>query len=396
MAEGCWQSGCGLISASDDKNSPLASRNQRPARANGRRRSAITYLRRQHLNTKAMTAAAAAALTLLFGLSGCTSPSARQAHPLANTIVHATLGASVSRASLTKKMADADIVYLGEKHDNPVHHQHQLWALSELLRLHHRPALGFEIFATDQNHALTEYISTADRTRSAQDDERAAAHLRASTGMQNALDEPWLAYGPLLQLARAHQLSVFGIDLPLELRRRVSRVGIAGLTAVERRALPRNENGSDDTDPGYRNLMLSRLKAAHCGHGEAAYLQRLFENWQARNETMARAIIAALAASRSTGNDTPVLVILGDGHVRDGDGVVARVAQHIPGARQLILRFIEVNESSEHAADYLSGTHASTTRAIAHEELLWFTAAHGLSMVEACKAFQKSNKKTGS
>jgi uncharacterized iron-regulated protein len=104
------------------------------------------------------------------------------------------------------------------------------------------------------------------------------------------------------------------------------------------------------------------------------------QNWQARNETMASAITAA-ASARS---DSPVLVILGGGHVRGGEGVVPRVSRQMPGARQLIVSFTEVDEALPEAQDYLSGAQSSH-----YEEVLWFTPARGLSMDDACKAFRR-------
>ena len=112
-------------------------------------------------------------------------------------------------------MSAAAVVYLGEKHDNAGHQQRQLWVLGELLRLGHRPVLGLEMFSVNDSGALMEYTST---DISANGSDHAGARLRAATGMQSAGNETWSRYGPLLQLARTHKLSVFGIDLPVALR----------------------------------------------------------------------------------------------------------------------------------------------------------------------------------
>jgi len=317
------------------------------------------------------------AMVLLHLVSACSAPDVRPQHPLLNTIVHVESKSPVARDLLMPEMSDAAVIYLCEKHDNPVHHQQQLWILRELIRLGHRPVVGFEIFSAAASGSLMEFVSTA---KSASSADRAEARLRTTMGIENAQDERWLRYAPLLRLAREHKLTVFGIDLPMALRRRVSRVGIDGLSAVERSSVP--EIGTADAD--YRKQMLTRLKAAHCGHGSDAYLGRLFQNWQARNETMARAITTA-ASERG---DSPVLVILGGGHVRGGEGVVARVAERMPDVRQLVVSFIEVDEERVDPAAYTSGTHAPVTNSRSHKELMWFTAAHGLSMDAACKMFR--------
>jgi uncharacterized iron-regulated protein len=211
--------------------------------------------------------------------------------------------------------------------------------------------------------------------------------------MQDRDDLRWSRYGPLLQLAREHQLTVFGIDLPVALRRRVSRVGVDGLTSIEQAALP----ALDDQHLGvegasiYREQMISRLKAAHCGYGSRAYLLRLLQNWEARNETMARTI--ATAATKTSGDDTPVLVVVGGQHVRNGEGVVPRLARHLPDAQQLIVSFIDNNELQ--AVTLERSQHPVKTIADSgkHHEVLWATAALGQSMEDACKAFRQLKKK---
>ncbi|MFT5176427.1 MAG: putative iron-regulated protein [Gammaproteobacteria bacterium] len=310
-------------------------------------------------------------------IAGCAPPLAPAQHPLLNTMVHAESGAPFASAQLLPTMDKAGVIYLGEKHDNTAHHQQQLWVLSELIRLGHRPLLGLEIFAASETGTLMEFINAVKSTKTADPAER---RLREAMGIRSAEDEHWLRYAPLLQLARTHKLTAFGIDLPTALRRRVSRVGIDGLSAVERSAVP--DTGS--VNPGYKKLMLARLKTAHCGHGADAYLERLFQNWEIRNETMARTITTAAAARGSS----PVVVILGGGHVSNGEGVIPRVARHLPDTQQLIVSFVELDEAHLESTAYLADQHASKPNAALGKELLWFTARHGLTMDEACKMFR--------
>ena len=334
-----------------------------------------------------------ATIALFLLVAGCTAPNPQLKHPLLDTVVDAASGTAVSRSTLLSAMSNATVVYLGEKHDNPLHHEQQLWVLRELIDRGHRPVLGFEIFSTTATSALMEYVSTKINTGGT---DRATARMRAATGMQGAADERWSNYGALLQLAREHELTVFGIDLPIPLRRRVSRVGINGLTPMERAALPDgngpdgNKKNGNNNDAAYRELMLARLKAAHCGHGSRAYLGRLFQNWQLRNETMARAITSAA----STRGESPVLVIVGGGHVRNSEGLVPRVGKHMPDAQQLIVSFVEVDASRTDATQYQSEARTTAMHSSADEEVLWFTAASGLSMEDACQAFQHGKSKT--
>ena len=74
--------------------------------------------------------------------------------------------------------------------------------------------------------------------------------------------------------------------------------------------------------------------------------------------------------------------------MRGGEGVVPRVAKRMPGARQLIVSFTEVDRARPDAADYVSTTHTGDPQQLHIEELLWFTSAQGVSTEDACKAFR--------
>lgn len=333
------------------------------------------------------------ALALL--MAGCAAPNGQPTQPPQSTPVDASTGLTVSRDALLTRMSAADVVYLAEKHDNSHHHRLQLWSLRELIARGHRPSLGFEMFSTTESSALMEF--TAAKPEQTTPDP-ATVRLQRATGMQDSDDVRWSRYGPILQLAREHKLTVFGIDLPVPLRRRVSRVGIEGLTAMERNTLPALDHrhlGQEGASV-YREQMLSRLKAAHCGYGSPAYLQRLLQNWQARNETMARAIATATAAATATSGhgQAPVLVVLGGQHVRNGQGVVPRLTRHLPGARQLIVSFMEADEHHALAVERNRRPTNAVEESSTYSEVLWATAPSGQSMEDACKAFQQVMKKT--
>ncbi|MFT5445862.1 MAG: putative iron-regulated protein [Gammaproteobacteria bacterium] len=336
------------------------------------------------------TATIALMMALAPLVAGCAAPGG-QPTPPQGIPVDAATGFAVSRDALLSRMSDAAVVYLAEKHDNSHHQRLQLWSLRKLIARGHRPLLGFEMFSTTETSALMEFIAT--QPLQAKSDP-ATVRLQRATGMQGRDDVRWSRYGPLLRLAREHKLTVFGIDLPIPLRRRVSRVGIDGLTPMERRTLPAldDQHLDEDDASAYREQMLSRLKAAHCGYGSRAYLQRLLQNWQARNETMARAIATAATATSGRG-DAPVLVVLGGQHVRSGQGVVPRLARHLPGARQLIVSFIEADEHHALTAEHNRRSIDAVGDSSDYAEVLWATAAFGQSMEDACKAFRHVKKK---
>jgi hypothetical protein len=60
----------------------------------------------------------------------------------------------VSPDEAVARAAGADLVLLGEKHDNPDHHRLQAWLLDALARAGRRPAVVFEMIPRDRAGAL--------------------------------------------------------------------------------------------------------------------------------------------------------------------------------------------------------------------------------------------------
>jgi uncharacterized iron-regulated protein len=302
---------------------------------------------------------------------------------LTGTVIIGARPSPLDRGELLARVHRADIVYLGEKHDNPYHHSAQHWVLERLVAAGRRPAIGFEVFDRAQTATLMRFVETKPSDAEGKDArDPAVTRLRARLGWGKHRDSSWAFYGPILELARAHGLRVFGIDLPTSLRARISRVGVDGLSASERSLLPEQ---SGDVDPDYRALMLERLSAAHCGHGTPEQLAKLFENWTLRNETMARAIGTALDAPAG---GAPVVVILGGGHVRGGEGVPRRVARRHAGVSQLNIGLRELPEGTgvEDVVAMSATAHGNQWRT--EHEISWFTPASGMTLEAACAMFK--------
>ncbi|MCW8886458.1 MAG: ChaN family lipoprotein, partial [Motiliproteus sp.] len=172
-------------------------------------------------------------------------------------------------------------------------------------------------------------------------------------------------YFNLIDLAKKHGLDIFGSDLPSGIKTRISRGGLESLNSLERSQL--KHSGFEDL--AYQEMMYQEFRDGHCGWGEASLLRRLYQTWIARNDRMAASIVT-MTDERPKG---PVVVILGNGHVRHDMGVYERVGHLRPALKQLNLGFREITVEPTPLADYLSTeTVAGKTFAPIHQ-LLWFT-----------------------
>jgi uncharacterized iron-regulated protein len=323
---------------------------------------------------------------LLFAImNGCAVPDRRPEDPLVERIFRTSDGAELTREDFIRKIEQPRVVYLGEKHDNARHHQLQLSLIEELVERGQQPAIGFELFSLEQTSLLMRYVSSKTPAKGHGESSNVESRLRKALGWSDD-DERWRFYGPILQLAREKRLIVFGADLTPAMRRRITEVGTAGLTRVERRLL----YPSGFQNPAYEALMRSALKQAHCGYGDEDYIGRLYGNWVARNDAMAMAIVETLAQE---GSDK-VVMILGAGHVRNNMGVYERVVDKLPDVRQLNLGFREVGESPAPIEAYIQGLEIDGTRFAPDHEYLWFSTRASVGGEDPCEAFRSYIKKS--
>jgi uncharacterized iron-regulated protein len=291
---------------------------------------------------------------------GCPQTPSREpevVHPLLDEIFDTRTGEELSRDALNARLRAAQVIYLGEAHDESAHHRAQLDVLHRLVEMGKPPAVGFEIFGAGQTHLLAEYARRTDD---------ADAWLRRAAGWTMHGDPNWGYYGALLQYARSQHLELFGIDLEQNLRQRLTRLGFEGLDAHDRAKL--QSTGFDD--PIYRKVMLEELEASHCGYGDQAFFARLYDTWIARNDAMARAIVSMLKEDSSR----PIAIIVGAGHTRYGMGVVERVAHLSPGTRQLDIGLRSVTTDRVRAEEYYGVRPSAAPDYPPTHDLVWFTS----------------------
>lgn len=218
--------------------------------------------------------------------------------------------------ALPDAMQGADVIILGEVHDNPRHHAHQAQAVAAL-----RPkALVFEMLTAEQAARIT-------------------PALRADpVGLEAALD--WRASGwpdfamyfPIF--AAAPEAQVEGAALPRSQVRRAVSDGASAVFGPDA-AVYGLELPLDPADQAAREAL---QHDAHCGKLPAALLPGMVEAQRLRDAALARAAVAALEA---TGG--PVVVITGTGHARRDQGVPAALSLAVPGVRVLSVGQMEAD-----------------------------------------------------
>ena len=316
--------------------------------------------------TLRLLAGALAAASFLAG-----APAARGAgeekHPLVGRIWWR--GGFLTEEALWKWMAQARLVYLGEVHDNPVHHQLQARAYQALLERGRKPALGFEMFTTDAGPALAGLLA---------DPKADLSKIPEVTGWTRRGWPDWSLYAPLAGMAHRAGLPILATDLPRELAAKVALRGLGELPAPLAKEL-----ALGPPDPALRAAMLEEFYESHCRVIPKERLGGLYEAWRARNRMMALSLARALRAPG--GKADGAVLITGAGHADRVTGIPPDLASLSPGTGQFALAFAEVRPEETRPEAYLPRPGVY--------DALWFTARHPRE--DPCVKFRRGLERFG-
>lgn len=208
----------------------------------------------------------------------------------------------------------ADVVILGEVHDNPAHHANQAQAVAALAP----KAVVFEMLTAEQAALVTPGLL---------DDPAKAA---AALGWNDAGWPDFAMYYPIFTAAGAAR--IFGGAVPREDARVAFDAGAAGAFG-EGAARFGLDMALAPADQAARE---AEQAAAHCGALPSDLLPGFVAAQRLRDAVLAR---TALQALTQTGGR--VVVITGNGHARRDQGIPAALALAAPGVKVLSIGQLE-------------------------------------------------------
>src|SRR6476619_7380178 len=134
----------------------------------------------------------------------------------------------VSPQIVLQQLAIADVVYLGDTHDNPADHQVQLKIIQALHQKQPQLAIALEMFQRPYQPALDRYLAG----------QITEAELKQQSQFDQRWGYDWEQYAPILRFAKANHLPLIALNTPTEITRKVARQGLASLTASFRQYNP--------------------------------------------------------------------------------------------------------------------------------------------------------------
>jgi uncharacterized iron-regulated protein len=209
--------------------------------------------------------------------------------------------------------AEADVVILGELHDNPTHHAHQARAVATLAP----KALVFEMLTPEAASKMPDTLPDA-------------ATLGQIFGWEAAGWPDFSMYYPIF--AAAPTARVYGAEVPRTEARRAIKDGPIAVFGPEAAAY----GLTDPLPPDDQSAREAEQAKAHCDALPPDLLPAMVDVQRLRDAALARAVVQAMA---DTGG--PVAVITGNGHARRDQGLAQPLARVAPDLSLLAIAQFE-------------------------------------------------------
>ncbi len=254
-------------------------------------------------------------------------------HPLAGRIYDVAAKRMIAPAELYARLAEAEFVLLGEKHDNPDHHRLQARVIDRLNRKHAAMLVAFEMIDDSQAPALAAHL---------------AARPNDVDGIRQAVDwddsgwPHWSLYRPVFAAALAGGGTLIGANFARQEARRIAKDGTEAAfpDLVPRFALDR------PLPADQAEALATVLRESHCNQMPEHMVAPMTRVQRARDALMATRLL-----DRAEDSGVAVL-IAGGGHTRGDWGVPAYLRRERPDAKIVNLAFAEVDGEFVEPGDY--------------------------------------------
>ena len=242
-------------------------------------------------------------------------------HPLVDVIVEVATMRAIDRSTLEERLAAADFVLLGEKHDNVRHHVIQAELVEAMGARGRLRAVAFEMLPTDRQAALVEHLASGG----------SVVDLDQAVGWNDLGWGPWLWYGPIVDAAHRHGATLVAANLSGDDTARVYADGLVTLDADFR-----SRTGLDaPLSPALQAERETETVEAHCGQDLGGAAARMVDVQRARDARMAERL--ARLAGRGQG-----VLVTGNAHAGRDTGVPATLARLRPTSVVVSVGLIEV------------------------------------------------------
>ena len=286
-------------------------------------------------------------LLLLFALSACSNNKTQiTSHPVKKAVVNKVsvldLKAIKPLDSISSNLKTARVILVGESHTNYGHHLNQLAVIKSAYKNWGKnTSVGLEMVQADSHQqyqkALDDYVAGKISER----------EMLRGVQWYDRWKYDFRLYRPIFTFARQHHIPLIALNIPRELTKRVSKVGIKGLSEVERSKLPKVLDKSN-ADYVARIKKVFGMHAHGGAKTDGNEFNRFLEAQIAWDEGMAFNATKYLKSQP----EKRMVILAGSGHLINREGIPSRLDRQAGIKSIVILSDVDETPSAKQA-DYL-------------------------------------------
>jgi uncharacterized iron-regulated protein len=240
----------------------------------------------------------------------------------------------------------ADVVFVGEQHDDPNTHRLELELIEGLARRRGEIVLSLEMFERDVQEPLQHFLM---------------GHIDEGDFLRDA--RPWPDYAtdykPLVDFAAASNWAVIAANVPRSI---AAEVATGGLDVLKTKSETEQAWFARDVRCPPGDAYFRRFADAMVGHGgatsgsagpatNAGSLERFYDAQCLKDETMGESIAQAYMAGAVGGKRPLVVSVNGAFHSDYHEGLVERTRRRLPDKRLVVLTILPVDTLDQLAPD---------------------------------------------
>jgi uncharacterized iron-regulated protein len=220
-------------------------------------------------------------------------------------------------------LSRADVVFVGEQHDDPNTHRLELAILEGLTRRHVTPVLALEMFERDVQASLAQYAAGAMTEE---------AFLGAA--------RPWPHYAtdyrPLVEFARANHLTIVASNVPRRIAADISKGGMSVVDGLGADRVLVSRETQCPASGDYYDRFIGAM-GGHTGATPNFYFAQCV-----KDETMGESVADALVGN-ATGRVT-IVHVNGSFHSDFREGTAESARRRMPGRRLAVVSILPVGD----------------------------------------------------
>jgi uncharacterized iron-regulated protein len=247
------------------------------------------------------------------------------------TIISTKTEKPVSFEDLITDLSRVQIIYLGEKHNDPAHHEIQLRVIKTLFKANQNIAVGMEMFDRTYRQVLSLWSAG----------ELDQAEFLKKVHWYANWKFDFVLYKDIIDFIKKNNIRLVGLNLPPHIPRKIAIGGIESLSNDEKKHLPKKITTSNADHRAYVEQVFKQHHVKGMDNFEFFYTAQCV--WE---DTMAESVAMNL-------EDDQMIVMAGNGHIIHKFGIPDRAFSRTGASFRTITLTPAGSEAELSFADYI-------------------------------------------